>query len=138
MPGQVGRPRKNIDLTDAAQTVVTDVETAIDSAEHVALKAGEALVDSRLPAAAPVLNVVEPEIEHVAYHVTNVVTTDFAHRAETYIIALEKSIAEKLHTTALLDRLATAIKNDLGGIPILASALHVTEVKKNVKGIVVK
>ena len=108
-------------------TPVERVTAGIEAAEHVALTTVEHIADEHVPVLAPYIDEIEPEVETRVFVVTNLVTSDFAHLGETYIVVLEKAATEKLHDAALKAALEARIL-EAKGVRLLSNALHYLEV----------
>jgi hypothetical protein len=121
------------DAETAVKTAVADapvidkVEAGIEEAEHVGLGFVTEFIHEHAAPLAPLWDEVEPEVETRIFVVTNLVTSDFAHLGETYVVELEKSVVDKLHDTALKAAIEAKVL-EAKGIRLLSNALHYVEV----------
>lgn len=111
----------------AVTTPVEKVETAVEAAEHVGLGYVTDFIDAHAAPLAPLWDDIEPEVETRLFVVTNLVTSDFAHIADTYIVELEKAATEKLHDTTLKAAIEAKVL-EAKGVRLLSNALHYIEV----------
>lgn len=110
-------------------TTLEKVTAAIETAEHVALETAAHVAEDHFPALTPYIEDLEPEIETRVFVITNLITSDFAHLMDTYVVELEASVVEKLHDTALKAVIEAKVLKDKG-IRLLSNALSYIEVTK--------
>ncbi len=121
------------DVTDAVKTAVEGTTTvekvaaAIEAAEHVGLEFVSEFIHEHAAPLAPLWDEIEPEVETRVFVATNLVTSDFAHLGETYIVELEAKVVKGLHDTALKAVIEAKILKDKG-VRLLSNALHYLEV----------
>ncbi len=115
-------------LDDPTSKINETVDNVARAAIDAAVEAGaELLKEHAPPVVDDIIDAAEPEVETRIFAVTGLVTKDFEHIAQKYIVEVETAVVKGLHETALKAVLAAKILEEEGH-NLIESALNVLEV----------